>query len=132
MPASFLDTNVLVYLAQADAGKAARVERLLADPPTVSVQVLNELANVLRRKAAFTWAETRGFLAAVRALAAVVPLTQETHALGLDVAERYGLSIYDALIAAAALQGGCQVLWSEDLQDGLRIDGRLQVRNPFR
>ena len=62
MPGSFLDTNVLVYLAQSDAAKAERVEPLLTVSAVISVQVLNEFANVLRRKAAFSWAETRSFL----------------------------------------------------------------------
>lgn len=54
MPGNFLDTNVLVYLAQGDAGKAGFVEQLLGSDPVVSVQVLHELANVLRRKASFS------------------------------------------------------------------------------
>lgn len=78
MAGSFLDT-VLAYLAQSDAGKAERIEQLLGLEPIVSVQVLNELANVLRRKAAFSWSETRGFLTIVRGLTTVVPLTPETH-----------------------------------------------------
>lgn len=132
MPGSFLDTNVLVYLAQSDADKAERVERLLTLEPVVSVQVLNELANVLRRKAAFSWPETRGFLTIVRDLTAVVPLTTETHELGLVIAERYMLSIYDAMIVAAAQTAGCNALWSEDMQHGLRLESGLEIRNPFR
>jgi len=132
MPGSFLDTNVLVYLAQSDADKGERVEQLLSHEPVVSVQVLNELANVLRRKAALSWSETRGFLSLVRDLATVVPLTAETHDLGLALAERFTLSIYDAMIVAAARIAECSVLWSEDMQDGLRVENRLEIRNPFR
>lgn len=87
MPGSFLDTNVLVYLAQSDATQADRVEQLLGLEPVVSVQVLNELANVLRRKAAFSWSEIAGFLTIVRDLTRVVPLAMETHDLGLAIAE---------------------------------------------
>ena len=131
MPGSFLDTNVLVYLAQGDADKADRVEALLAEGPVLSVQVLNELANVLRRKAAFSWDETHRFLAIVRELGRIAPLDVPTHDLGLAVAERHALSIYDSLIIAAALQADCDVLWSEDMQDGQEIEGRLTIRNPF-
>lgn len=67
----------------------------------------------------------------MRAVCAIVPLALETHDLGLQIAERYGFSIYDALIVAAALRAGCRTLYSEDLQDGQTIDGRLVVRNPF-
>ena len=50
MPASFFDTNVLVYLASGDTAKADRAEAAVADGGAISVQVLNELANVARRK----------------------------------------------------------------------------------
>lgn len=132
MPGSFLDTNVLVYLAQSDAGKAERVEHLLGREPVVSVQVLNELANVLRRKAALSWPETRSFLTIVRGLAKVIPLTPETHDLGLTIAERFTLSIYDAMIVAAARTAECDVLWSEDMQHGLSVENGPKIRNPFR
>jgi len=132
MAGSFLDTNVLAYLASADSAKARRAEQVLAEGGTISVQVLNELANVARRKMGLSWAETRGLLAPLRALLAVKPLTVETHELGLEVAERYGLSLYDAMIVAAALQAGCETLWSEDMQHGLVVEGRLRVTNPFR
>lgn len=132
MPGSFLDTNVLVYLAQSDADKAQRVEQLLTLESFVSVQVLNELANVLRRKAAFSWSETHGFLTIVRDLTTVVPLTTEIHELGLAIAERFMLSIYDAMIVAAAQTAECEALWSEDMQHGLRLKSGLEIRNPFR
>lgn len=132
MPASFFDTNVVVYLASGDAGKADRAEAALAGGGSISVQVLNELANVARRKMGMSWADTRAFLDTLRGLLTVHPPTVETHDLGLDLAERYRLSTYDAMIAASALHAGCDALWSEDMQHGLVIDGRLRVVNPFR
>jgi predicted nucleic acid-binding protein len=132
MPASFVDTNVLIYLASGNAAKADRVEELLGAETTISVQVLNELANVLRRKANLSWGETHAFLATVRSLATVEPLTIETHEEGLRISERYQLSLYDGLIVAAARLAGCDRLWSEDMQDGLSIDGALRIENPFR
>jgi len=50
----------------------------------------------------------------------------------LTLAERYGLSIYDAMIAASALGADCDRLWSEDMQDGMAIESRLRIVNPFR
>lgn len=133
MPADFIDTNVLVYLASADPAKADAARALLTRPgAVVSVQVLNELANVLRRKLAFDWPDTHAFLEAVRALAAVQPLDEATHRAGLRLAERHRLALYDAFICAAALQAGCERLWSEDMQDGLVIDGGLTIQNPFK
>jgi predicted nucleic acid-binding protein len=132
MPASFFDTNVLVYLASGDASKADRAEAIIAGGGSISVQVLNELANVARRKMQMTWDETHALLATLRGLLTVHPVTVETHEAGLRIAERYGLSIYDSMIAASALGAGCDTLWSEDMQHGMKLDEGLRIANPFR
>lgn len=131
MPGSFIDTNVIVYLASGDPAKADRAEGIVAEGGIVSVQVLNEFVNVARRRMRLSWEEIHAFLSGLRALLRVEPLTLAVHETGLRLAERYGLSTYDAMIAAAALCNDCDVLWSEDLQDGMLIDGRLRVANPF-
>lgn len=128
---SFFDTNVLLYLLSGDAAKADRAEAVLARGGILSVQVLNEFASVAARKLGLSYPEIREVLELVRAVCTVEPITLETHDLGLQIAERYGFSLYDALIVAAALLAGCATLYSEDLQDGQTIDGRLVVRNPF-
>ena len=132
MPASFFDTNVLVYLASGDASKADRAEAIIAGGGSISVQVLNELANVARRKMQMTWDETHALLATLRGLLTVHPVTVETHEAGLRIAERYGLSLYDSMIAASALGAGCDTLWSEDMQHGMKLDEGLHIANPFR
>jgi predicted nucleic acid-binding protein len=132
MPVSFFDTNVLVYLASGDAKKADRAEAAIAKGGSISVQVLNELANVARRKMQISWDETHALLNMLRDLLTVHPLTVETHETGLGIAERYGLSIYDAMIAASALHASCDTLWSEDMQHGLALKEGLRIVNPFR
>ena len=131
MPGSFLDTNTLIYLASGDDRKADRVERLLSDGPTISVQVLNEITNVARRKLNWSWADTNDFLSMVRGLVSIQPLTLETHEAGIALSERYGISVYDGQIVGAALLAECDPLWSEDMQDGLFVADRLRIRNPF-
>ena len=131
MPGSFFDTNVLVYLASGDPAKADRAEAMIAGGGGISVQNLNELANVARRKIGMSWQDTHAFLSLLRGLLNVHPVSVETHETGLALAERYQLSIYDSMIAASALQAGCDTLWSEDMQHGLVIDGRLRIVNPF-
>ena len=84
-----------------------------------------------RRKAGLDWDETGAFLAGVRALCPVEDVSLQTHDVGRALAERYGLSVYDAMIVAAALLAGCTTLWSEDMQDGLLVEGRLRIANPF-
>lgn len=127
----FFDTNVLLYLLSADETKANRAEDELSAGGIVSVQVLNEFASVASRKLNMSIAEIQEVLAAIRAACKVVAISEQTHDLGLKVVERYGLSVYDAMIVAAALLAGCKTLLSEDMQNGQTIEGRLEIRNPF-
>jgi predicted nucleic acid-binding protein len=131
MPGSFLDSNIVLYLASEDLLKADRAQELVAEGGTISVQVLNEIANISRRKMGLSWAETRNFLLMIRRLLKVEPITVEIHDVGISLAERYQLSVYDSMIVSAALSAECDTLLSEDLQNGLLINGRLRVLNPF-
>lgn len=128
---AFFDTNVALYLLSADAAKANRAEELIAGGGQISVQVLNEVASVARRKLGMSWREVRDISTQLRAVCRVAPLTVETHERGMRVAERFGLSIYDGTIIAAALLSGCRILYTEDLQHGQLIDAQVRVRNPF-
>lgn len=132
MPGEFLDSNILVYAFTTDP-RAAAAQGLLERGGTVSVQCLNEFASVARRKLGMTWDEVRDALAAIRTLCrAILPLDLATHSDALRIVERQGYGIFDALIVASALGAGCETLWSEDMQDGAVIDGRLRIANPFR
>jgi predicted nucleic acid-binding protein len=132
MPVSFFDTNVLVYLASGDTVKADLAEAAIASGGSISVQILNELTNVARRKMKMSWDETHALLNTLRSLLTVYPVTVESHETGLGIAERFGLPIYDAMIAASAIHAGCDTLWSEDMQHGLKLDHGLRIVNPFR
>ena len=127
----FIDSNVLLYLLSTDAKKADAAEAVLRAGGVISVQVLNEITNVTLKKLGMPWPDINQFLALLRSLCTVEPLTVETHDRGRAVAERYGLSVYDSMIVAAALIAGCTVLCSEDMQHGLLVDKRLRVVNPF-
>jgi predicted nucleic acid-binding protein len=105
---------------------------MLAGAGIISVQVLNELANVSRKKLRMSWDEIDEALAAIRVLGpSPVPLTIDTHDAARRIAAKYGYGMFDGLIAASALEAKCDTLYSEDLQDGQVIEGRLAVRNPF-
>ena len=128
---AFFDTSVLMYLLSSDAAKSDRVEALLADRGTISVQVLNEFAAVAIRKLKMPLPEVREVLDTIRAVCDVETVTIETHDRALAIVERYGFSLYDSLLIAAALIADCKVLYSEDLQHGQLIDRQLRVVNPF-
>ncbi len=134
----FLDTNVFVYsFDPTAAAKNRRATQLIREAVStrkgiVSYQVVQEFFNLALRRFAdpMSLAEAEQYLSVVfRPLLAV----QSSPALiseALRLTGRYRLSWYDSLIVAAALESGCEVLYSEDLQHGQRF-GQLKVENPF-
>jgi predicted nucleic acid-binding protein len=131
MSGSFADSNVLLYLAKHDLTKARVTERLLDEGLTISVQVLNEVANVCIKKFKRPWSDADLLLGRLRAICRVVPVDEDIHDLGISVAKRHRLAIYDSMIIAAALFAGCDTLYSEDMPRGLIVVGRLTIVNPF-
>lgn len=132
---AFFDTNVVIYAHDPDAGaKADRAhslieEHALAGTLTVSAQVLQEsYANLVKKK----HLEPQHALRLVEALCAnhVVPANAASVLRGLTLSQRFQLSPWDGLIVQAALDGGCLVLYSEDMQAGQRF-GDLEIVNPF-
>jgi predicted nucleic acid-binding protein len=127
---AFFDTNILVY-AQQTGVKADRARALLAGGGRLSVQVLNEFTAVSRRKQGKEWREIGEAISDLLVLVEPpLALTLDLHAAARALAEDHGLSFYDALIVASAVEAGCDVLYSEDMQDGRTIGG-LVIANPF-
>lgn len=128
----FFDTNILVYAFAADDARSARAEALIAEGGVIGVQVLNEFANVTRRKLRWQWQQIEAALAVIDALLGPArPLTAAIHARAVILARGHELSFYDALIVAAALDAGCAILCSEDMHHGEKF-GALRIDNPFR
>ena len=128
---AFLDSNILIYAYSKDRRSAA-ARAICEQPHTLSIQSLNEFANVARRKLRFEWNEiTENLISIVELAESIVPLTYELHQTGIAIADRYKMQVYDAMILAAALEAGCDTLFSEDLHHGLVIEHMLTVRNPF-
>ena len=126
----FFDTNVLLYLLSADEAKADAAETLVASDGIVSVQVLNEFSSAATRRLRMRIPEVREVLGAVRRLCEVRPLSLDTRDHGLEVADRYRISIYDAMIVASAREAGCKTLFTEESQNGMAISGvRFVIRS---
>ena len=126
----FFDTNIPLYLLSSDSAKAQRAEDLLETGGSISVQVLNEFVAAARRKQAAPWPRIAETLATLKLVCKVEPLTLDTHEKAVLLAQRYGIPIYDATIAASALLAGCATLYSEDFQHGQVIEG-MTICNPF-
>jgi predicted nucleic acid-binding protein len=96
------------------------------------VQVLNEFANVARRKQDLAWNAITYFLDGVREVLDVRSLDVAIHRQAVILAERYRIAFYDSVIVSSALSAGCTTLFTEDMHDGMLIDDRLRIINPFR
>ena len=130
---SFIDSNIWLYAFMDESSPKHALAKTLIERNNVvlSTQVVNEVCNNLIRKAGYTESEIQQ---TIRNLAAVYPILDVTlpiirQASVLRVA--YRLSYWDSLILATAQDAGCSVVYSEDMQDGLRI-GALTLRNPFK
>ena len=127
-----LDTNIAVYAVSRIAPKAGIAAEVIARASFVSVQLLNEFANVLNRKQRLPWAEVLPLLEDLRtAVPSVRSIDEPDHQRAVHVASRYRLPIYDSLMLAVALSGGARTIYSEDMQHGMIIDDTLTIVNPF-
>ncbi len=131
---AFIDSNVLVYVVGPRTKKREVAETLLRGlgEAMISSQVVGEFVNVCLKKHILPPEEVRQAAEDFMDVLRVEPVTTATLRRGLAVCARYGFSWWDSLIVAAALEAGCEVLYSEDLQDGQTIEGGLRIENPFR
>jgi predicted nucleic acid-binding protein len=130
----FVDTNVWLYaFIEGDEPRKHAVARRIAETPGVatSVQVINETCVNLLKKTPMTEEDIRQLVSAFYAKYMVAELSQSDLLLASDLREKYGLSFWDSTIVASALASGCGVLYTEDMQDGLTVEARLMVVNPF-
>ena len=125
-----IDSNVLVYAVAGSGPKRRQAKAAIARGRIVPSQALNETAHVLRRKAGMDLSEIATALGVIRGMLRVVPLSETTHALALEIAQETGYSIWDASILAASVEAGCDELASEDMQHGRDVRGTT-IRNPF-
>jgi predicted nucleic acid-binding protein len=127
----FLDTNIFIY-AFLDDERSSKAQEIVSKPYVTSVQAFNEFASVVRRKWPQKWVEIRRSLDGLRRMAVtVVELDVQLNASAIDLVDKYNFAFYDALMVAAALEAESSVFLSEDMHDGLTVDGRMKIVNPF-
>ena len=129
----FLDTNVLIYgYSEDEPDKRQRaIDCVRSGEAWISTQVLNETINVLKRKFSLSYSQIRDAVQEISKGFPIILVSVNTIEMALNLAERYQYSYFDSLILASALEAGCQILYSEDLQDGQRIENQLMIVNPF-
>lgn len=125
------DTNIAVYALTEDR-RMDRAEQILTETDFLSVQVLNEFANVSRRKRRRAWSDIdRDIKLLATWVDDIKPITPDATLHAVRLGERYRIAFYDALLLAVALAGGATIFYSEDMQHGLIIEDRLTIINPF-
>lgn len=128
---AFADTNIAVYAESDDGEKSKRARLIIESSPVISTQVVNEVIAALTGKYGFSKPDAYEVAIGLMDLCEVVPVDERTVREAMNLAVRYQLSHWDALIVSAALLAGCDLVHSEDLQHEQIIDGRITVRNPF-
>jgi predicted nucleic acid-binding protein len=131
----FIDSNIWIYALtiQDDPTKTQQADQLINSHTTIAIstQVINEVCVNLFKKAAFTEAELRDIADDFFVQYTVIEIGQEIIRKASFLREQYRLSFWDGLIVASALASGATVLYSEDMHDGLTVEG-LTIVNPFR
>ena len=131
----FLDTNILVYAKLEDDNKEKRttaidlIEKIYSNP-VISVQVLNEFASVLIKHSVPNQ-DIKDAVQEIAVSSIVINLNVEMVWETWRIRDKYHFSYWDSMIIAAAIKGGCDMLYSEDLQNGQIIDNQITIINPF-
>jgi predicted nucleic acid-binding protein len=130
---AFIDTNVFVYIQRTDEPNKTKISEKTIDffDCVVSTQVLNEICNILTRKYPSPKEKIENVLRSIQESCTIVTITNDYPCKALDYHFKYSISYFDALMVAAALETNCKYLISEDMQDGLIIDNKLQILNIY-
>ena len=134
MPAvkPFLDSNVLIYLYSADEPSKREVAQSLCSlPAVISSQVLNEMANVLTLKFSIASVDVMQRIDEIAAKVELSIVGLPTIRKALQLKEAYRYSYFDSLMLASAIENRCDILYSEDFQNGQAIENCLRIVNPF-
>ncbi|MDX1939304.1 MAG: PIN domain-containing protein [Saprospiraceae bacterium] len=132
---SFIDTNIIIYSHTNSFPEKQLIAQDLLNflpYPIISIQVLNEFISAYRKKFKAEWSDIQTAIVEIIKNYEIHSIIIRTIAKACSISERYGFSYYDSLIITAALETDCTTLYSEDLQDGQVIEGKLQIVNPFK
>ena len=131
---AFIDTNVFIYIQRTDEPSKTKISEEAIDffDCITSTQVFNEICNILTRKYPIPIEKVKRVLHSIEEKCTILTVTNDYPVKALDYHSKYSISYYDALMVVAALEGNCKYLISEDMQDGLIIDKKLQIVNIYK
>jgi len=131
----FLDTNIVIYAYSEDEPEKQKIANEVlerySDQIIISSQVINELSNTLFRKFKLNADEVREVVLELNDNFPIVNFDLQTQLKGIEIKGKYQLQFYDSMILATALENGCNILISEDMQHNQVIENKLTIINPF-
>ena len=127
----FIDSNILLYLNDITSEKKIKAMEIVEAEAMISVQIVFECLNVCLKKLKMSKQTAVEFAKYLLRNCEVIGENKETGIFALELFSRYSLQGFDAKIVATALDASCSILYSEDMQNGLVIDNRLTIVNPF-
>jgi len=131
----FIDSNIILYAySRTEPSKREIANALIfaTSDALISTQVINEVTNILYKKFGLDSKEIEAVIDEIAEVFSIVNFTLETQKYAIHIKERYQLQYYDSLILATALEHGCGIVYSEDMQHNQLIEDRLRIVNPFR
>ncbi|MDR2682516.1 MAG: PIN domain-containing protein [Dysgonamonadaceae bacterium] len=129
-----LDTNILIYGHFIDNKEKQTIARdLLSRQPFVSTQVISEYLNVMKRllKSIATKEDLLDLCSQWMKGCTIHSIHIATIQTAKRLIARYDFQIFDSLIVASALETGCEILYSEDMQHNMLVERQLTIINPF-
>lgn len=127
----FLDSNILLYAIGNDKYKKGLSVELIKKKPVITVQVLNEISNIMIRKLKLSHQDIHRIIDFIIQKCIIHSIDIITVRKALDISEKYKYSYYDSLIIASALENKCNILYTEDMHHGQNIENILKIINPF-
>jgi len=139
MPKSFVDTNIWIYAFLDSPENQLRqksldfLEKIIQEEKTnISIQVLNEFHWALSRKYKISEDRIEAKVNSILEISNILPLTLSVYSKSKSVRDKYQVSFWDSLLISSALEKEIEIFYSEDLHDGLLIDNKLKISNPFK
>lgn len=128
----FIDSNVIIYLFSNDNEKKEVAKNVIKEHAVISIQVLNEVSNVLYKKIGMDTPTIKNTVEKLASICRVKNISLKTINSALDIVHRYKYSYYDSLIISSAIENQCSILYSEDMSDDHVVEKKLKILNPFK
>lgn len=134
----FVDSNIWLYsfietLNKEDKRKRKIAKKIILENEVIiSTQVINETCVNLIRKTNISEGEVQALILSFYSKYTIAEIDKNILLQASGLREKYSFSFWDSIIASTALGSDCEILYSEDMQHGLEVEGKYKILNPFK